>query len=387
MKFLSLVFSNLKRKKLRTVLTVLSIFVAFVLFGTLCIIKEAFTGGISMAGADRLMVMHKMSIIQSLPISYTDRIANLPGVAAITHLSWFGGYYKDPKNFLASFPVNPDTYFAMFPEFTVPPEQMAAWKAKRNGVIVGKGLFDRYAKSDGWKIGSVIPVNSPIWRREGDNETWEFEIVGVYDVTKKGADNTQFLFHYDYFDEGRTLSKGEIGWFSVRVKDPDRAPDIAAAIDKEFANSAYETKAQTEAAAMQGFASQVGDIGTILTAVLSAVFFTILLVAGNTMGQAVRERTEEIGVLKAMGFTNGLVLFLVLAESTVIALIGGLLGLTVAKLIALAGSPVPEMLPIFNFSDRDLITGLILVIVLGIIAGIIPALQAMRLQIAVALRR
>lgn len=387
MKFLALVFSNLKRKKLRTILTVLSIFVAFTLFGFLSILKVAFTGSINLAGADRLMVIHKVSLIQSLPISYTNRIANLPGVAAVTHLSWFGGIYKDPKNMIPSFPVEPESYFGMFPEFSLPAEQKEAWLKTRNGVVVGKATMDRFASSDGWKIGSNIPMTSPIWGEPAGQNQWEFEIVGVYDVTKKGADNTQFLFRYDYFDEARTRSKGEVGWFSVRVKNPDEAAEIAKKIDNEFANSAFETKAQTEAAAMQGFASQIGNIGAIVMGVLGAVFFTILLVAGNTMAQAVRERTEELGVLKAMGFPDGLVLVLVLAESCVITMIGGFLGLALAWLIASGGSPIPEYLPIFTFDSRDVVIGVILIFVLGIVTGVVPAWQAMQLKIAVALRR
>jgi putative ABC transport system permease protein len=387
MKFLPLIWRNLMRKKLRTTLTLLSVFVALLLFGILCIIKEAFTAGVSMAGADRLMVRHKVSLIQPLPYSYVDRIRNMPGVTAVTHATWFGGVYKDPKNMIGTFPVDPDSYFEMFPEMTISPEVMKAWKEKRNGAVVGKASMDRFAKSDGWKIGSVIPFTTSIWGPPKGANQWEFEIVGTYDLADKKGDNTGFFFRYDYFDEGREKAKGEIGWLSVRVQNPDEAPAIAAKIDQEFANSPTEVKAETEAAAMQGFVAQIGDIGAILIGVLSAVFFTILLVTGNTMSLAVRERTQEIGTLKAVGFTHRQVLFMVLAESCLITMLGGALGLGAAWLITMGGSPVPQMLPIFILPDRDIIIGVIAILSLGVVAGALPAIQAMRLRISDALRR
>jgi putative ABC transport system permease protein len=384
MKFLTLVWSNLKRKKLRTSLTLLSIFVAFLLFGLLCIIKEAFTGGIALAGADRLIVRHKVSLIMTLPVTYGKRMETLSGVASTVHFTWFNGIYKnEPKNFFASFPVSePDKFLAMYPEYILPEEQKQAWLKTRTGAIVGRALADRFQ----WKIGDRIPLLSPIWPRKGD-AAWEFEIVGIYTGAKKGTDTSGMYFRYDYFDEGRARGEGQVGWYGVRVHDPAQAADVAKSIDKEFANSPYETKAEPEGAFAQGFAQQMGDIGKILIAILSAVFFTILLVAGNTMAQSVRERTEELGVLKAMGFTNTLVLALVLAESCVMAGVGGLAGIGLALLIAAGGSPVPNMLPVFYLPLRDVWIGMVLVFALGIIAGIVPALQAMRLQIAVALRR
>lgn len=387
MKFLALVFSNLKRKKLRTTLTLLSIFVAFLLFGFLSAIKAAFLAGVDIAGADRLIVRHKVSLIQPLPQSYEARIEAIPGVDAVAATTWFGGIYKDPKNFIATFPVDPDKYLAMYPEFVVAPEVLSKWKQTRTGAIVGKTTFDRFARSEGWKIGDRVPFTSPIWGQPKGQAQWEFEIVGTYTAQKKGADDTSLIFRYDYFDEARQERKGTIGWFGVRVKDASQAAAVAARIDQEFANSPNETKAEAEGAFAAGFASQVGDIGTIVAGVVSAVFFTILLVAGNTMSQSVRERTEEIGVLKAMGYPNGLVLNLVLLESCLIALLGGLAGLGLAWLITLGGSPVPQMLPVFVIPHRDLILGAVFAVALGLIAGTVPAVYAMRLEIAVALRK
>ncbi|PYK30042.1 MAG: hypothetical protein DME57_08175 [Verrucomicrobia bacterium] len=383
MRFFSLIWANLRRKKLRTSLTLLSILVAFLLYGLLCTVKEALTAGISMAGADRLVVRHKVSFIMALPVNYKARMEAVPGVDSVMHFTWFNGIYQDDrKNFFGSFPTIPELLFSIFPEYRLPEDQMKAWQRTRTGAVVGRSLVNRFH----WKIGDRVALNSPIWPKKGGG-AWEFDIVGIYDANKKVADTSGFYFRYDYFDEARSYGQGLVGWYAVKVKDPDHAGDIAKTIDNEFANSPYETKAEPEGAFMQGFAQQIGDIGTILIAILSAVFFIILLVAGNTMGQAVRERTEELGVLKAMGFTNERVLALVIAESCVLAAAGGLIGLALAWAFTLRGSPVPSMLPIFYLPHRYIIIGTGLVFALGLLAGILPALQAMRLQIAVALRR
>jgi putative ABC transport system permease protein len=380
MKFLGLVWSTLKRKKLRTILTLLSIAVAFLLFGFLCAIREAFTAGVALAGADRLIVRHKVAIIQSLPESYLQRIANTPGVTAVAGQSWFGGIYQDPKNFIATIPVDPEPYLDMYPELVLPPAEKQEWLKTRNGAIVGRVAAQRF----GWKIGDTIPFTSPIWGQPEGKTHWSLKIVGIYDGAKKGTDTSGLFFRHDFFDEGRPRGKNQIGWFTVRIQNPDQAAEIARRIDEQFANSPYETKAEPEGAMAAGFAQQFGNIGKIMIGVLSAVFFTILLVAGNTMGQSVRERTEELGVLKAMGFTNELVLVLVLLESCLIAAVGGAIGLGLALLMV---KPVPSVLPVLYLSGRDVILGLGIIVALGIVAGAIPAVQAMRLRIADALRR
>ncbi len=383
MKFLRLLWGNLMRRKLRTLLTLLSIFVAFLLFGLLCTIKEAFSAGVTMAGADRLIVRHKVSLIMLLPVSYERRIANIDGVDVAMHWTWFNGIYQnEPKNFFGSFPVDPERFLDIYPEYALTSAERQAWNTTRTGAIVGKTLAERFA----WKVGDRVPLMSPLWPRKGE-EAWEFEIVGIYEGTKAGTDTSNFFFRYDYFDEARAEGQGLIGWYVVRVKDPDRTTEVAKAIDAEFANSPYETKAEAEGAFAQSFIEQIGSIGTILMAILSAVFFTILLVAGNTMAQAVRERTAELGVLKAIGFTDAMVLRLVLAESSLLAAAGGLTGLLVAWLITLGGSPVPAILPVFFLPLWYLGLGAALVLGLGIVAGIFPALSAMRMPIAVALRR
>jgi putative ABC transport system permease protein len=383
MKFLPLIWSNLKRRKLRTLLTALSILVAFVLYGYLSAIGRALDQGVSVAGADRLFVRHRVSIAQPLPVSYQDRIAILPGVKAVTHASWFGGIYQDPKNFFGQMSVVPEEFLAMYPEYLLPEEQKQAWFRTRTGAIAGRKLAERF----GWKVGDRIPLQATIWRKKNGEATWEFDLVGIYDGQEAGTDTSNFFFRYDYFNEGRLFGDGLVGWYYVRVENPAEAEAVARRIDHEFANSSHETKAETEGAFLRGWAKQVGDITTIMVAILSAVFFTILLVAGNTMAQSVRERTEELGALKAMGFTNGQMLALVLAESCLLAGLGGGLGLGLAVFLIAKGDPTGGLLPMFHFPMRDVALGVGFVLALGLVAGALPALQAMRLRIAEALRR
>ena len=385
MKHLHLVWSNLKRKKVRTLLTLLSIMVAFVLFGLLSAIKEALTGGVSLAGADRLVVRHKVSIIQLLPETYKVRMERIPGVALAVHQTWFGGVYQDSKVFFMQCPVVPDEFLSMFPEIILLPEQREAWLHTRTGAIVGRTTAQRF----GWKVGDKVPIRSTIWRQPDGSRVWTFDIVGIFDGRDKNTDTTPLFFRYDYFNEVRTNSwgKGQVGWYTVRVKDPSQAAEVAKAIDAEFENSSAETKAEPEGAFIQGWVQQIGDIALITASILGAVFFTILLVAGNTISQSVRERIGELGVLKAIGFSNGQVLGMVLMESCLLSVLGGALGLGLAELITSRGDPTHGMLPLFYFPDRDLALGVGLSLALGLVTGVFPALQDMRLRVADALRR
>jgi len=383
MKYLYLVWSNLMRKKLRTLLTLLSILVAFLLFGYLGAIRQGFSQGIEVAGLDRLIVRHKVSIIQLLPESYETRIERIDGVEAAVHQTWFGGVYQKPTNFFAQMPVKPDEYLDMFPEILLDDAERQAWLNTRSGAIAGRTIAERF----GWKVGDRIPIQATVWTRKGGERTWEFDLVGIYDGAEKGTDTTQFLFRYDFFDESRQFGQGQVGWYTVRVADPERAAEVAAAIDAEFANSPYETKAEPEGAFLQGFANQIGDVGMIMMSIIAAVFFTILLVAGNTMAYAVRERTSELAVLKAVGFTDRAVLGLVLGESLLLTALGGGLGLTLAVLLVSSGDPTGGSLPVFFIPNRVLASGLALILLMALAAGILPALQAGHLRIADALRR
>jgi len=383
MRFLPLIWSSLGRRRLRTALTTGCIVFAFILFGYLSAISRALSQGVSVAGADRLMVRHRVSITQPLPASYQRRIASAPGVEAVVHSTWFGGIYREPRNFFPQMAVLPEAHLSMYPEFLLSEEQRESWFRNRSGAIMGRKTAERF----GWKVGDRIPLQATVWTRADGNPVWEFELMGIYDGAEQGTDVTNFFFHYDYLDEARAFGQGLVGWYLVRVVDPAQADRVASSLDELFANSSAETKAETEGAFLRGWARQIGDITTIMAAILTAVFFTILLVAGNTMAQSVRERAEELGVLKALGFTHGRVLALVLAESCLLALLGGAVGLGVAYGLIAQGDPTGGTLPMFFFPQADLVRGLGYALLLGLAAGWIPAWQAGRLRIADALRR
>ena len=383
MKFWHLIWSNLRRKKTRTVLTLLSIVVAFVLFGFLSAIKQALTGGVVLEGANRLIVRHKVSIIQMLPQSYQQRMERIPGVATATHQTWFGGIYQDPKNFFMQNPVIPEEFLDMHPEMVLTADQKQAWLKTRTGAVVGRKTAERF----NWKIGDKVPIQSSIWSQKSGSFMWEFDIVGIYDGRDKNTDTTPLFFRYDYFDEARRGGKGLVGWYTIRVTDPAKAADVAKLVDAEFENSSAETKTEPEGAFVQAWAQQIGDIALITASILGAVFFTILLVTGNTISQSVRERTGELGVLKAIGFTNTQVLGLVLAESCLVAVLGGIVGLGVAWLLTSRGDPTGGLLPLYFFPVHDVLVGFALSVALGVVTGFFPALQAMRLRVAEALRR
>ena len=382
MKYLPLVWKNVWRRKFRTICTLLVMFVSFFLFGILMTIRMAFTFGVDIAGADRLVLIHKVSLIMPLPLSYLPKLQGTPGVELATHNSWFGGIYQDPSNFFAQIAVEPQPFMTIYKEYELPPDQMKAWLADRQGVIVGKDLAERF----GWKIGQRIPITGTIFQPKGGGQTWEFNIVGIYDGGD-GVDRTQFFFRYDYLDENRTFGQGSVGWYIVKIADASQSAKLGAQFDEMFANSAAETKTTTEKGFVEGFAKQVGDIGFIMIAISSAVMFTTALVAVVVMAWAVRERTNELAVLKTLGFADTLILVLVLAESVFIAIVGGGLGLLASWIFVQGGDPTGGMLPIFVLPPRDLVIGAVLIVLLGLLAGAMPAMGAMRLRITDALRR
>jgi putative ABC transport system permease protein len=381
MKYLPLIWRNLLRRKVRTIFTLASVFIAFVLYSFLMVVQNAFSMGVEVAGADRLVLMHKVSLIQLLPISYLDKIRATEGVTHVGHSTWFGGTYQDKANQFAVMAVNPD-YFQLYPEARLSEDQLKAWLADRQGAIVGRSTANKY----GWKIGDKIPIQATIWMPKQGN-TWFFNIDGIYDA-EKGFDTSNFFFHHEYLDENRRGAYGMVGWYVLRIDDPSRAADVVSRLDAQFANSSAETKTSTEKAFLQGFVNQVGNIKAIIISILAAVLFTLfLLVLANTMAQSVRERTSELAVLKTLGFSNGLVLGLVLVESMFLALLGGGLGLAITYFAVEGGSFNNAFLPVFIMRSRDVIIGLILCCALGIVAGALPATTAMRLRITDALRR
>lgn len=390
MKFLPLLYRNLMRKKVRTAFTLLSIFVSFLLFGLLTAMGRGFTQGIELAGIDRLMMMHKVSFIQPLPLKYRNQIEAVEGVELVTHSSWFGGVYQDPRNQFAQFAVDPGNYLDMYPEYVLSEEAVRRWQADRTGAIVGSALAERFD----WQVGDRIPLQGTIWRQSDGNSPWEFTIDGIYEGREDGTDTSQFFFHHDYLNEAAgTIGPGsdgtwdQVGWYIIRIDDPDRAVEIVAELDGLFANSPAETKTSTEQAFVKSFSDQIGDIGFIVTLISLIVFFTLLLVAGNTVAQSVRERTGELAVLKTLGFTDRGVMLLVLSEALFLALVGGLPGLFLAKVIT-GSLPLNNgfMPPIFVTTEA-MLTGAFLIVMLGLVTGAAPAWQALRLNIATALRR
>lgn len=384
MKYFGLVWKNAWRKKVRTILTMLSVVIAFLLFAILSAIGYAFRGGVDVADVERLVVIDKVSFINSLPQSYQNKIESLPGVASVTHASWFGGYYQEPRNQFAQFPVAPVEYMAMFQELKLPAEQLESWAKNRTGAVVGQELADKF----GWKIGDRIPIQATIWTKADGGRTWEFDLEGIFSTDDPRGSSAYMLFNFDYFEESRGFGKGMVGWYTLRISPGANPVEVAKVVDEQFANSPNETKTSTEAAFAASFAKQFGNIGLIVSLILGAVFFTLLLVSGNTMSQSVRERISELAVLKTLGFRDRSVLGVVLSESILIMSIGGLIGLGIGWLVVQGlTKALSAFLPGIFLSWQSLLTGVALMILAGIAAGIFPALKAMRLSIVDALAR
>jgi len=381
MKYFYLVWKSLWRKKIRTILTMLSVFIAFLLFGLLSGLNQVFAGATDLANAQRLITLDKISIINALPSAYLPRIEAITGVRRVAHADWFGGYYQDPRNQFAQFAVDPERYLDLYPELQIAAEQRQAWADKRDSVIVGRDLVEAY----GWSIGDRVPMYSSIWTNKSGGQAWDFEIAGIFENDDPRGNTQLMLIQYDYFDEGRAFGQGGMGWFIIGIDSAGNAAEIANAVDTQFANSPNQTKTSTEAAFAESFIGQYGDIGLIISLILTAVFFTILLVSGNTMAQSVRERIPELAVLKTLGFEDKGVLGIVLAESVFVMLIGGGLGLGVAWLIVNVVGAIP--LPGFYLDGSALALGGLYILVAGLLAGIFPAVKAMRLTIIDALSR
>jgi putative ABC transport system permease protein len=379
MRFGPLLFANLFRKKLRFALTIGSFTVALFLFGLLAVLRGAFGVGLQVTGVDRMVVINRTSIINPLPLSYRDKILQIPGVKQITFDNWFGGVYQDERNFFAQFAIDVDNQRQVFNELVVPDDQWKAFVNDRQGAIVGASLAKRF----NWKIGDRIPLKGTII-----TGTWEFNIDGIYHGKRRQDDETQFWFQRAYFDErAPERMKGQVGWYTLRINNPDDAPRISQAIDDEFANSPYETRTQTEQAFVSNWVKQMGNIEGLIMTIGIVVFFTLLLVTGNTMAIAVRERTGELAVLKAVGFSDRAVLIFVMAESLLIALVGGALGLALAKFFTLGGDPTHGLLPVFFLPASAIAVGLVLALSIGAASGILPAISAMQLRVVDALRR
>lgn len=381
----SLIWSNLFRRKVRTFLTLFSVLVAFLLFALLRTVAGAFEVGIDFAGVDRLNVSPKYSIIDPLPITHMNEIDRLEGVASVTHQTWFGGTYQGLNNFFPKFPVNPRAYFAMYSEFEISDVQLEAFANTRTGAVVPESMARQYD----WQVGDKIPIEGDIWLMADGGKLWEFDLVGTYSTGGEAGLSSAFLFNYDYFNEARVeQTQGLVSWFTVKVANPDDAAAVAAEIDALFENSMNPTRSATEAEFIRQFASQVGDIGLMMNGILSAVFFTILLLTANTMMQTFRERIPELAVLKTVGFTDAAVSLLIMSESILLCALGGALGIGLAILVSDAiGPQVEAFLGTFRLTTATIGSGMAIAVLLGVVVGLFPALSANRLQIVDALRK
>jgi len=382
-KYLGLVWSALFRRKTRTIFTLLSVVAAFLLFGLLNSVRDAFaSAGHSVAGASRLITISKVSFMMELPKSIYTRIQAVPGVSEVAYINWFGGIYQDPKNFFANEAVSPNL-FDVYPEFKLPAAELKAFQQTRTGAVVGASLAAHFH----WKIGDQIPLQATIFPQKSGSNTWTFDLVGIYHVanrSEKQQENALF-FHWKYFDEARAFGNGKVGWYVEKIAQPKDADRIAAAIDALSANSDHETKTQSEDAFQTSFASQFANIGLIVGSIMGAVFFTLVLLTGNTMAQAVRERIPELAILKTIGFSNRSVLALVLAESVLLLMIGGAAGLALADLAVSFIRARLGAVPMLPVGLESWLLGLALMALIGLLVGALPARRGMRLRIVDAL--
>ena len=381
-----LVFKNLSRNKLRTSLNAFAIMIAFMLFGALGSIKNAFDAGVELAADDRLVTVNKISFTQTMPVSYVNKIRSVEGVKKVTWANWFGGYYQDPKKMAMTFIVDPESYLEVYPDLIVTDAEKQAWFGNRQGVLVGKTM----AKNFGWSLGDRIPISSNIFSHKEGGQTWDVVIEGIYHGESKTADTSYMLMHHKYFFETQSYGGEWIGWLTLTTGDPDLNEQVSKSIDTLFQNSAAETETSTEAAFNKAFIEQIGDIGSIITWVVLAAFFTILMIVGNSMMLSVRERVREIAVLKTLGFPARRVFSMILSESLLLAAIGGFIGLALAELMISGLSNAPEISKIFPnmaITAETRITALIYIVGLGLFTGFFPALRAHKLKTIDALSR
>lgn len=379
-----LIVKNLFRRKLRTFLTVFAIFIAFLIFGVLSAFQKTLTEPPQGPSATRLVVTNKVNFTQPLPISYVERVKAVKNAGIVSHMSWFGGYYQEPRNFVVSFGVDPETYVAIYSELALSDAEKQDFIKDRTGMLVGKKLADMY----GWKVGDTVPLKSSIFRQKDGSDAWDFKVSGIFTNTEEENGDQYVVFHYDYFNESRSFGRDAIGQIVVQTRDPAQNDATAREIDEMFVNSGAETETRTEAAFAASFAAQLGDIGFIVTAVVGAAFVTILLIAGNTMMLTVRERTGEIAVLKTIGFTARRIFAMILTESFILALLGGLLGVGFAYVaLGLLGGMGGGFLGAVKLTPSILITAFILMALLGFLTGFLPAWRAMRTDIITAFAR
>jgi len=376
------VIANLFRKKTRTILTILSVIMAFLLFGLLQSLNSIFNSGADFVGATRLMTQARVSFTQALPLSMVPKLESVPGVARVAYSQWFGGVWQENTQ-VFTFAIDPERYHDVYPEWVMPEEQWKAFMQTRTSMVAGKMLADKY----GWKVGQKIPLSSNIYPQKGGSKSWAFDLVGIYegkdDAWKKQTN--QVFINHDYFDEANMFGKGRTNFYILKLTSGTDAAAVSKTVDAMFENSPDETKTQTEKDFNLSFLKQIGDIGLIVRWILFAVFFTLLLVVGNTMAQSVRERVPELAVLKTLGFSDGSVLGFVLAEAVALCLVGGVIGLTLATLLGAMVEQVTGGQFQLNVNGLIWAIGIGAILVMSIAVGLLPALRARSLKIVDAL--
>lgn len=384
MKDFYLIYKNLTRKKMRLFLTTFAIFIAFLIFGAVMSLRSALNSGVEMSADNRLVVVHKTSFTNPLPYAYVNKVKAIEGVKDVTHANWFGGYYQQPANQVVTMAVDPASYLTVYPELVVDPQQLDTWKKDQSGILVG----ERIAKANNWQIGDRIPLSSNIFSQKTGGQTWEFTVDGIFRGNEEKIDTGYVLIHYKYFNETQSWGGDSIGWLILTTTDSALNEQVAKTIDTEFANSNNETDTSTEQAFNKAFIDQIGNIGLIIFGVVFMAFFTILIVVGNTMVLAIRERTNEIAVLKTLGFESSRIFKMVLAESCLLAFLGGLLGIGAAYVIVKGASEeMARFLPNLTLDQSVLLQALAYMLALGLVTGIAPAIGALRLNIVTAFSR
>lgn len=381
---IGLVLNGVFRKWWRTLLLLAAIFVAFLIYSVLGSFQKALTAGIDVAAANRLVTINKINFTQPIPYPYFEKVKGLEHVTGVAHANWVGCYFQNPRNQFACFAVSPQEYLDVYPDVIVDPAERAAWLADKGGLLVGESLAGRFK----WKVGDVVPLKSNIFTRKDGEEFWKFTIRGIFKGEDQFTDTTYAIFPYENFREGSAFGGESLGWLIVTTDSPDNNQAVIEAIDSQFANSPAETETNTEAAFGRAFLAQVGDIGFVIVLVTTAAFVTILMVVGNSMIMAIRERTKEFAVMKTLGFAGPRIFRMVLLESLALSLIGGVLGMLAGMgLVAMLAPSLRGFLPSFALTWDVAALGLAIMIVLGLVTGGLPALNAMRVNIVNALQR
>ena len=378
----TLIRKNLFRKKMRAFLLIFSIMIAFLIFGVLGAFNRVLNAGVELAAADRMLTVNRINFTVSVPYAYWGRVQGVDGVRNVSHMSWFGGYYQQPTQVVQTMAVDPETYLAAYPELLIPDDQRTAFINTRTCILVGEALAEQY----GWSIGDRIPLMSNIWQKADGSSSWDLDVCAIFTAAEQETPTTSAYFHYEYYNESLAFNRDQIGMMVVNTVDPSRNEQVARDIDALFANSRAETETANEAAFAKAFIEQIGSIGLILFYVVGAAFGIILLIVGTSLVMAIQERTKEIGVMKTLGFPANRIFRMVLIESIMLSLVGGLIGIGIAYLLLKGmASMLASILPGMAITPGLFLTALAIMIAFGLVTGLTPAVNAQRLRIVNAL--